>query len=964
MRATILAAWTAVAGLMCSAAMAGNPPASFTNRLEGDAAASVVVGGRINLNWAATASVCTYDGSSFPDGISFSEWPVTPTGGSTGQIICNSAASCRELHDSSFTLSKTGNYHFVVTCFSIGGPAAVSSIDVAAVPQPTSDRVVLNLKASTAGPVRVGNTYDYELRLQNGGVHQLEAPSTVLVLPVELSLVSGACVNADGNTLTWSMPNGLAPGVSASCPVRVRLNSLPLAETLEASAVARFGISGVRFSLATAEVVGTAHRARPLSLRRDGQPTTEDSTAPVLSGDGSLVAFTTRQRGLTDNDSNAGGSDIVLKNRRDGSTRLVSLRDSDGQALRGNSSSPALSANGRAVAFIYQPAGSGAALGGNSTAATGGSKAGDAGQLCNSPPNGLFRSTCTTTAPNGQPLQGPAESPSLSANGKLMAFCSSASNWVNGDTNNAKDVFVMDTVTRVVSLVSTMPDGTLGNGDSCDATISGNGRYVVFRTRAENLGGTENWQVVRKDLSTAQLVRLSQTSTGRPANADVGRPSVSYDGQRVTFATRAPLLLSMVGGGNNVFLSVSGSTSTALSFDGGEVKAVAQPSDLGNGLFAVRGNSGGAPNGDAGDPSISCNGKVIAFGSSASDLVSGDIGGMTDVFVYDTEADVTRSASSTAGGGASNGASGNPSLDCEGNAIAFDSTASNIDAADPNNNADIFAQQDPLNTGAVPAQLDQSYSGNWFNPGQSGHGFLVEALPDGRFYLTWYMYLDGNPLFLQGVATPSGNVLEVPVYSVRSTGFPVGPGGGVANNWGRLRLTFTDSNTASVEWLPTGFGFTPGSMALRRLTVPALAMDDPDGTPLRACYSGIWFEPARSGYGFNLEVVPQGPNGRTVVAYWYTYRPDGSPLWLIGQGQAGASAPTTMDLYEGGGIGAQFPFAFSSSALTLTKWGTASLTFTSNNTLNVSYQPQRAGYSAGNLSLVRLTELAGRRCTN
>ncbi|MCQ4167674.1 hypothetical protein [Tahibacter harae] len=964
MRATILAAWTAVAGLLCSAAMAGNPPASFTNPLAGDAPASIVVGGRINLNWAATASVCTYDGSSFPEGISFSEWPVAPTGGSTGQTVCNSAATCRELHDVSFTLPKTGVYHFVVTCFSIGGPAAVSSIDVLAVSPPTSDRVVLNLKASTAGPVRVGNTFDYELRLHNGGIHQLEAPSTELTLPAELSLVSGACVSANGNSLTWSMPNGLAPGVSASCPVRVRLNSLPPGESLEAGAVTRFTVSGARFSLATAEVVGTAHRARPLSLRRDGQATTENSTAPVLSGDGSLVAFTTRQRGLTDNDSNAGGSDIVLKSRRDGSTRLVSVRDSDGQALRGNSTSPALSANGRAIAFIYQPAASAAALAGQSAAPPDGRKAGEAGQLCNSPPNGLFRSTCTSTAPNGQPLQGPAESPSLSANGKLMAFCSSANNWVNGDTNNAKDVFVMDTVTRVVTLVSTMADGTPGDGDSCDATISGNGRYVVFRTRAPNLGGTANWQVVRKDLLSSRIERLSQTSSGRPANADVGRPSVSYDGQRVTFATRAPLLLSLVGGNNNVFLSVSGGSAAALRFDGGEAKEVAVPNDLGNGLFGVRGTSGGAPNGDAGDPSISCNGKVIAFGSSASDLVSGDIGGMTDVFVYDTEAEVTRSAVSTAGGAAPNGASGNPSLDCEGNAVAFDSTASNIDAADPNGNADIFAQQDPLNTGAVPARLDQSYSGNWFNPGQSGHGFLVEALPDGRFYLTWYLYLDGNPVFLQGVATPTGNVLEVPVYSVRSTGFPVGPGGGVASNWGRLRLTFTDSNTATVEWLPTGFGFTPGSMTLRRLTVPALAMDDPEGTPLRACYSGIWFEPARSGYGFNLEVVPQGPNGRTVVAYWYTYRPDGSPLWLIGQGQAGASAPTTMDLYEGGGVGAQFPFAFSSSALTLTKWGTASLTFTSDNTLNVSYQPQRAGYSAGNLSLVRLTELAGRRCTD
>jgi uncharacterized repeat protein (TIGR01451 family) len=948
MRALILLAWAVAGGLLCGVATAGNPPPSFTDRLEGDAPGTVQVGARANLSWAAIAQVCTYAGSTFPPGVQFDDWPTDPTGGPAGGggSACSSFSSCAAPHSYTFFLSTPGAYHFQVTCLTTGGPAVTSSVDVIAVEAPSAERVALSLSASTSGPVRPGLPFNYTVALNNNGGFRLTAPTTTLTLPSELSFVSSSCASASGTTVTWALSNGLGGGESASCQISVRLGAIPSGESVLTTARTTFSILSSNFVLTTSELIGTIRRSRPLTLTRSGAPTTLDSVTPVISGDGSLVLFSTRQRGLTTDDSNTSGNDIVLKDRRDGSARVVSV--GSGGALRGNSSSPTISANGRAIAFIYEPV-----VGRDGERP----KGGETGQLCSAPPNGLFRPICTTTAPNGQALSGPAEGPSMSADGTLMAFCSSAENWVAGDGNGAKDVFVMNMSTRAVTLVSTTSAGVQGNGASCDAAISGNGKYVVFRTRAPNLGGTANWQLVRKDLTTGQIERLSQGSDGSAANADAGRPSVSFNGQRVTFASRASnLVAGLLSGASNVYIYYTPG-GAAIGLDAG------QPKDIGNGLFGVRNRNGGEPNGDAGDPNISCNGSVVAFGSTASDLMSGDIGGNEDVFLVDAQSGETRRALATGSGSDPNGPSTSPALNCEGTSLVFQSNANNIDPNDPNANSDIYAQDDPRNVaGGTPTSLDASFSGNWFNPGQSGHGFLVEALPDGRYYLTWYLYVNGQPLFLQGVGGASGNVLDIPVYSTRSTAFPVGPGGGTNSNWGRLRMTFSGNDTASVQWVPTAFGFATGSMTLRRLTAPALVQSDVSLQTLKACYSGVWFEPARSGYGFNLEVIEQG-NSRGLVTYWYTYRPDGSPLWLSGVGRA-ADGVVSVDLYQGGGSGAQFPFNFVADAVTQTLWGRATLRFTSNNTLDVSYQPVVGGYAAGSASLVRLTELAGRACVN
>src|SRR5690606_2402518 len=124
------------------------------------------------------------------------------------------------------------------------------------------------------------------------------------------------------------------------------------------------------------------------------------------------------------------------------------------------------------------------------------------------------------------------ESPSLSADGKLLAFCSSASNWVADDTNGVKDVFLKDQVSGEVTRVSVAEDGSEADGASCDPMISANGKYVAFTTNAPSLGGTSGAkQIVRKDLASGELLLVTGDS-GAPADADAGKPSISSDGSR------------------------------------------------------------------------------------------------------------------------------------------------------------------------------------------------------------------------------------------------------------------------------------------------------------------------------------------------------------------------------------------------------------------------------------------------
>ena len=149
------------------------------------------------------------------------------------------------------------------------------------------------------------------------------------------------------------------------------------------------------------------------------------------------------------------------------------------------------------------------------------------------------------TGGGGNGRSGHGGSSGVSAHGRYVLFSSAATDLVDGDTNGQVDVFVRDTVTSRTTLVSVGANGAQGNGESRPGSISADGRYVVFDSRASNLfpGDTNNYSdVFLRDLRTG---RTTLVSVGLNGPADLGGfyPDISADGRHVAFVSHATNLV-------------------------------------------------------------------------------------------------------------------------------------------------------------------------------------------------------------------------------------------------------------------------------------------------------------------------------------------------------------------------------------------------------------------------------------
>jgi DNA-binding beta-propeller fold protein YncE/Tol biopolymer transport system component len=263
--------------------------------------------------------------------------------------------------------------------------------------------------------------------------------------------------------------------------------------------------------------------------------------------------------------------------------------------------------------------------------------------------------------------------PSVSADRRYVAFESCASNLVNGDTNGYTDIFVHDRQTGQTGRVSIASNGTQGNGDSYWPSISADGRYVAFESEASNLvsGDTSgHWDVFVHDRQTGQTGRVSVASTGTQGNGDSTRSSISADGRYVAFESEAS---NLVGGDTNTSMDIF-----VHDRQTGQTERVS---------VASNGSQG---NGNSTWPSISTDGHYVAFDSVASNLVSGDTHGHWDVFVHDRQTGQTGRVSVASNGTQGNGNSTSPSISTDGRYVAFESEASNLVSGDTNNSMDAF----------------------------------------------------------------------------------------------------------------------------------------------------------------------------------------------------------------------------------------------------------------------------------
>ena len=270
-------------------------------------------------------------------------------------------------------------------------------------------------------------------------------------------------------------------------------------------------------------------------------------------------------------------------------------------------------------------------------------------------------------AGRGEPNAG-SFTPSVSGDGRYVVFASEASNLVPGDTNHRRDIFVRDTRAGTTTRVSLSSRGKQANLDSYNPSISDDGRYVVFDSFATNLVPDDlnrEGDVFLRDLTEGTTTRVSRGRDGRELDRSSGFATISGDGTVIAFESSARSLRP-------------GSP--------GEVTDIYLVDRAGSVLdWVSRSATGGEPNGGSGDVTLSRDGQMVAFGSAASNLVPGDTNLAEDVFVRDRRAGITHRVSVNSVGGEGNDDSGAPSISDDGRVVAFTSNASTLASLMPGN---------------------------------------------------------------------------------------------------------------------------------------------------------------------------------------------------------------------------------------------------------------------------------------
>jgi len=277
--------------------------------------------------------------------------------------------------------------------------------------------------------------------------------------------------------------------------------------------------------------------------------------------------------------------------------------------------------------------------------------------------------------------------PSISADGRFVTFDSYATNLVPGDTNASLDIFVRDLSTNTTTLVSASSSGDRGNNDSGLPSISANGRFVAFRSVATNLvpGDTNDRRdIFVRDLLTNTTTLVSASSNGDRANSTSTLCYISADGRFVAFSSNASNLVpGDTNSSEDIFVrDLSTNTTTRVS-------------------VSSTGNQG---NEDSGSPSISADGRFVTFSSEASNLVPRDTNDSEDIFVRDLSTNTTTRVSVDSAGNPANSDSEFPSISANGQKVAFSSFAANLVPGDTNNGPDLFI----ADIGSAPAGINNS----------------------------------------------------------------------------------------------------------------------------------------------------------------------------------------------------------------------------------------------------------------
>jgi flagellin-like hook-associated protein FlgL len=343
------------------------------------------------------------------------------------------------------------------------------------------------------------------------------------------------------------------------------------------------------------------------------QATGGSSYVRALSADGRYSAFESNATNLVAGDTN-GQRDSFIKDTLTGVTTRISTDSSGNQATGGDSSVTAISADGRFVGFRS-----------NATNLVAGDTNGQQDAFIKDTLTGVTTRISTDSSGN-QATGGGSAVTAISADGRYVAFDSSATNLVAGDTNGQQDAFIKDTVTGVTTRISNDSAGNQATGGGSAVTaISADGRYVAFDSGATNLvAGDTNG--VRdsfiKDTLTGVTTRISTDSAGNQATGGSSYvAAMSADGRYVAFYSNATnLVAGDTNGQIDSFIkdTVTGvTTRISVSSSGSE------------------GNDGDGSGSYSYVRALSADGRYAVFNSKSNNLVAGDTNEEADVFLRD-----------------------------------------------------------------------------------------------------------------------------------------------------------------------------------------------------------------------------------------------------------------------------------------------------------------------------------------
>ena len=400
-------------------------------------------------------------------------------------------------------------------------------------------------------------------------------------------------------------------------------------------------------ALAFVLIVPAASAVTPktkLISQRGGTQADDDSYVGDISKTGQFITFATDADNLDAGDTN-GFRDIYVRNMKNGSTKIVS-RSSKGVRTDGDSFRPVISANGRYIAFDS-----------DADFLIDGKKIAGRQVYLRDRKTGKTKLISVNNA--GQVANNQSTVPSISANGRLVAFASFGTNLTGKPTGGEVQIYLRDHVARKTYLISKTNAGKPGDGGSSEPAISPDGRRIAYSLVADNLSkvdrnGRQQVYLYNRDSRKTSLV--SKNKGGKAGkHGDSSRPVLSTKAKAIIFSSEARnLVKNDKNGTGDVFRRTNGKLS-----------------------MVSRNWKGRQPNKLSWDPDITPSGRYLVYYSDASNMIkAGTNGTDSHIYVRDLKTGKVVLASKTKAKG--NGTSLFPKISANSKYLIYQSRATNL----------------------------------------------------------------------------------------------------------------------------------------------------------------------------------------------------------------------------------------------------------------------------------------------